>query len=206
VGRRPLIQRESAALAAVEIIDADGPDALSLERLATRLGVRAPSLYNHFSDKDEILTEAARQIVLSTPDHGPVVGDDWAGWLIDGALAFRSALLAHARAVPLVVEHFPRQLLEKLYVQHCRVLGRHGVPVDWQMVILESVHRMTIGSAMCTATGRPAMAPLTDPTEFDADLVTSMQAAHWSDEQLFADMMRLFLAGAQREFGASGPA
>ena len=40
---------------ALEVIDADGLDAMSLERLADELGVKAPSLYHHFHDKAEIL-------------------------------------------------------------------------------------------------------------------------------------------------------
>ena len=47
---KPLISRDACARAALEIIDAEGLDALSLERLATEIGVRAPSLYHHFAD------------------------------------------------------------------------------------------------------------------------------------------------------------
>ena len=197
MGRKPLIQRATVARAAIEIVDADGPAALSLERIATKLGVKAPSLYNHFSDKTEILSEAARAIVLETPGHGDVIDGDWINWLIDGSVAFRDTLLAHARAVPLVVENFPRRLLERLYAQHCRVLDEHGVPVAKQMFIVESVHRMTIGSAMCMATGRPAMAPPTDPDQFDAAVVETLTSGEWSDDRLFVDMLRAFLIGAR---------
>lgn len=190
-----MIQRETVARAAIEIVDADGPAALSLERIATKLGVKAPSLYNHFSDKTEILAEAARAIVLETPGHGDVVDGDWVSWLIDGAVAFRNTLLTHARAVPLVVENFPRRLLERLYAQHCRVLDENGVPVERQMFIVESVHRMTIGSAMCLATGRPAMAAPADPDQFDAAVLATLTSGDWNDDRLFVEMMRAFLVG-----------
>ncbi|HTC82023.1 MAG TPA: helix-turn-helix domain-containing protein, partial [Acidimicrobiia bacterium] len=52
---KPLISKDASARAALEIIDAEGLEALSLERLAKELGVRAPSLYHHFADKAEIL-------------------------------------------------------------------------------------------------------------------------------------------------------
>ena len=58
----PLISRSAAVTASIEIIDSEGLDAFSLPRLAKHLGVRAPSLYHHFSDKNEILTEVARYI------------------------------------------------------------------------------------------------------------------------------------------------
>lgn len=181
------------ARAAVDIVDADGPAALSLERIATRLGVKAPSLYNHFADKTEILAEAARTIVLETPQHPDVLDDDWIGWLIDGALSFRGTLLAHARSVPLVVENFPQRLLERLYAQHCRVLDAHGVPASRQMFILEAVHRMTIGSAMCAATGRPAMAAPASPDDFAPAVVATLTSGEWTDERLFAESLRVFL-------------
>lgn len=37
--------------AARELLDAEGPDALSMRRIAERVGIRAPSLYKHFPDK-----------------------------------------------------------------------------------------------------------------------------------------------------------
>ena len=46
--------REAAALA-----DAEGLDALTLARLAARLGVRAPSLYNHVAGLDALHRELA---------------------------------------------------------------------------------------------------------------------------------------------------
>lgn len=193
MGRKPLIQRETVARVAVEIVDADGPAALSLDRIATRLGVKAPSLYNHFTDKTAILAEAARTIVLETPDHPAADDGDWIAWLIEGAVSFRRTLLAHARSVPLVVENFPQRLLERLYAQHCRVLADCGVPATQQMFVLEAVHRMTIGSAMCAATGRPAMLPPTAPEEFAPEVVETLTSGAWNDDRVFVESLRLFL-------------
>lgn len=201
MGRKPMIQRENAVRAALDIIDAHGPGALSLEKMAARLGVRSPSLYNHFSDKAEILSAVARLVVSETPRQpDPDDGEDWQQWLVSASVLFRQALLAHQRAVPIVVEYFPRGLLERLYAEHCRILGLSGVPLDSQMFILESVHRMTIGSAMCVATGRPAMAPFENPEQFDPDLAGSMEGARWTDERLFVEMVTVFLAGVARRF------
>jgi AcrR family transcriptional regulator len=41
------LDKEQVVLAAAELLDAEGPAALSLNRLARRLGVQTPSLYNH---------------------------------------------------------------------------------------------------------------------------------------------------------------
>ncbi|MGI5143064.1 TetR/AcrR family transcriptional regulator [Streptomyces sp. CA-106110] len=45
--------------AARELLETEGPDALSMRRIAERVGIRAPSLYKHFPDKAAV--EAALQ-------------------------------------------------------------------------------------------------------------------------------------------------
>jgi AcrR family transcriptional regulator len=40
--------------AARELLEAEGPEALSMRRVADRLGIRAPSLYNHLPDKEAL--------------------------------------------------------------------------------------------------------------------------------------------------------
>jgi AcrR family transcriptional regulator len=47
MGRKLGLTREQVVEAAAEIADRDGLDALSLASVASRLGVRSPSLYNH---------------------------------------------------------------------------------------------------------------------------------------------------------------
>ncbi len=47
MARRPGVTRERLVERAAEILDREGPSALSLAALAQALGVRTPSLYNH---------------------------------------------------------------------------------------------------------------------------------------------------------------
>ncbi|MBD0021788.1 TetR family transcriptional regulator [Gordonia pseudamarae] len=202
MGRKPLIAREDAVAAALEIIDTDGPGALSLERVAGRLGVKAPSLYNHFSDKAEILAEVARAVLLEVPVvPDPAATDDWKSWLVEASTAVRHTLLTHQRAAPIVVEYFPRGMLERLYAEYCRILGEHGVPPRFQMFILEAVHRMTIGSAVCVATGRPEMATPSNPAAFDTDVVDALHTGDWSGDRFFTGMLHAFLDGIEVQIG-----
>lgn len=202
MGRRPLISRDEAIYAALEIVDTDGPGALSLERVARKLGIRAPSLYNHFSDKSEILSEVARAVLLEVPRvPDPTVDDDWKSWLVSASAAVRRTLLTHQRAAPIVVEYFPRGMLERLYAEYCRILGEHGVPPEYRMFILEATHRMTIGSAVCVATGRPAMAPPENPAAFDAEVVDALHNDDWAGDGFFVRMLRAFLDGVEMQIG-----
>ncbi len=58
-GDRPLLQRETIVAAARELIREGGLEALSLRRLAERLGVTAPALYAHVRDKTDLLRAVA---------------------------------------------------------------------------------------------------------------------------------------------------
>lgn len=61
--RKPLLSRERIVTTALALIDAEGLPALSTRRLAAELGVSGPSLYNHFTTKDEILDAVADTVI-----------------------------------------------------------------------------------------------------------------------------------------------
>ncbi len=99
--RQPLLTRQRIVEVATAIIDAEGLAALSTRRLAADLDVRAPSLYNHFATKEEILDAVANEIVAEV-DISMFGRDDWASALRSWARAYRAALVAHPNIVPLL--------------------------------------------------------------------------------------------------------
>jgi len=54
VARRPGLDESVVVRAAADLVDAEGIDALTLARLAERLGVRTPSLYNHIAGLEDV--------------------------------------------------------------------------------------------------------------------------------------------------------
>ena len=54
-GSRGSLTRELVLRAALQIMDESGIESLSMRLLGTRLGVEAMSLYNHVTNKDDIL-------------------------------------------------------------------------------------------------------------------------------------------------------
>ena len=60
--KRPGLTREKILSAAVDLADENGIDALSMRALAKRLGVEAMSLYNHVSNKDDLLAGLADEV------------------------------------------------------------------------------------------------------------------------------------------------
>jgi AcrR family transcriptional regulator len=74
--RRPRgLSRERIVSAAVELADADGLPALSMARLAERLGCGTMSLYRHVANKDELV-----MFMLSTAPGPPPGSTDSANW------------------------------------------------------------------------------------------------------------------------------
>jgi AcrR family transcriptional regulator len=54
-GKRPSLAREQIVRAAIELADAEGLEALTMRRLATKLGAGAMSLYWHIPNKEDLL-------------------------------------------------------------------------------------------------------------------------------------------------------
>ena len=99
--RRPLLTRERIIECAIEIIDADGLDALSTRRLASELNVQAPSLYNHFTTKEEILDGVA-DTLFEQVDLSMLGRDPWPAALREWARGYRRGLVNHPNIVPIV--------------------------------------------------------------------------------------------------------
>jgi len=90
--REPLT-RERILATALAIADAEGVDALTMRRLAQRLGVEAMSLYHHVAGKRELLGGIAelvvRQIELPPPDG------DWKSSVRACAISAHAVLRQH---------------------------------------------------------------------------------------------------------------
>jgi AcrR family transcriptional regulator len=102
--RKPLLSRERIVSEALALIDADGLQAVSTRRLAARLGVSGPSLYNHFRTMDDILDAAADSVVAEVDLSMFADGADWRAALLTWARSYRAALAAHPNIVPFLAQ------------------------------------------------------------------------------------------------------
>lgn len=101
--RQALLSRERIIAAAIALIDAEGLAAFSTRRLAIRLGVKGPSLYNHFRTKNEIL-DAVADAVIAPVDIACFDHVDWRVALRRWACSYRRALAAHPNIVPYLAQ------------------------------------------------------------------------------------------------------
>ncbi|HSV67610.1 MAG TPA: TetR/AcrR family transcriptional regulator C-terminal domain-containing protein [Mycobacteriales bacterium] len=95
------ITREMVLATALELIDRDGPDGLSMRRLAHALGRDPMILYRHTPNKAALLDGVA-ETVLAQLTVDPTARD-WATELRTIARDYRRLALAHPHVVPLLV-------------------------------------------------------------------------------------------------------
>jgi AcrR family transcriptional regulator len=89
------LSREAILTAALQLVDDEGIDALTMRRLAATLEVNPMSLYHHLPNKAAVLAGLAELVFadLEQPDPGDTV--PWDDQLKDAARAYRNALRAH---------------------------------------------------------------------------------------------------------------
>src|SRR3954451_8373909 len=92
---KPLLSRDRIVAAALALVDTEGLAALSTRRLAAELGVSGPSLYNHFTTKDEILDAVADTVIAKVDVSAFEQDTDCRSGLLYWARSYRAALAAH---------------------------------------------------------------------------------------------------------------
>ena len=195
--QKSIISKARAAKIALEVVDTHGLKGFSLGLVAARLGVKAPSFYYHFKDRDELLAEAARLLLLRSPIPALDSSADWRDSMVAVSLASWRSILRHPRAAPLLLEFLPRQMLIDAYEYWMKLLTLKGVPTTWHLWILEGSEKLTWGSALFAANARTrALPPFPsyDPQQHPY-LTAAIRANHEDEEGLFVEALRSFLRG-----------
>jgi AcrR family transcriptional regulator len=73
---QPTLSRDQIVRAALELLDAEGTEGLSMRRLAAKLGSGATSLYWYVANKDELLDLVLDEVMGEVPLSAPA-GGDW---------------------------------------------------------------------------------------------------------------------------------
>ncbi|MFG3004553.1 TetR/AcrR family transcriptional regulator C-terminal domain-containing protein [Streptomyces calvus] len=91
------INSEVIAAAALRLLDGVGLDGLTMRLVAQELGVRAPTLYWHIKNKQELLDAMATLVYAEAAERlqPPGAGTSWQEWIADWARHLRRAMLSH---------------------------------------------------------------------------------------------------------------
>ena len=92
--RQPSLSREQIIRAAIDLADAEGPEAISMRRIAARLGVGAMTLYGYVADRDALLAYMINEVAAEMgPPRRPSVS--WRADLELVARGFRDICRRH---------------------------------------------------------------------------------------------------------------
>lgn len=194
----PLISRELAAQAALEVIDEMGISGCSLDRVAKKLNVRSPSLYHYFRDKDELLEEVVRLLFANLPSlmNGTLSFEER---LIELCVKARRSLIQHPNAAVLVLQHFPRRLMLEAYNDSART---NPYPAEYHMLVIEASEKLMFGTALfeAAAIARGAKSFPDFDTDHFSHLAAALKAVDGQgQEELLVETLRIFFVGlAQR--------
>jgi TetR/AcrR family transcriptional regulator, tetracycline repressor protein len=100
---RGSLTREEIIKEALALLEEQGPGALSMRRLADRLGVAPNALYTHVRGKAD-LTDGLIDQVYADLDLDPDPSGDWTQQLTALSQAIRAHLLAHPAVVPYALQ------------------------------------------------------------------------------------------------------
>lgn len=137
MSRTTRLKKAAVIQAAAELINAEGADALSLHRLAEKLDIRTPSLYNHVDGLPGLQRELAVMNAKQIADRmsEAAIGKSGADLFMDVAQALRN-----------YVKEFPG-----LYLYTLRSSGKQ--PVHDANLVREEERALKIGLAVVSTLG-----------------------------------------------------
>jgi AcrR family transcriptional regulator len=159
-GPRRKLNVERIALAAIRIADADGLEALSMQRIAAELGYSTMSIYNHIPSKD-LLLEVAADIAAGKPPE------------LDSAGDFRHAVLHWVGA--LWAGFHTRPWLLRVPIDHAPI-GPN------QLAWLDRLLRPLLAAGLVGGEARAAALHLTAVVRGTAQISINMTSTHKTDD------------------------
>lgn len=174
---RPLTA-ELLAERALAIIDAEGLEALTMRRLAADVGVKAPSLYNHVANKDELVDGALRvmRAEFRLPSPAP---EHWKPLLVAIFTEYRRVLAAHPHMIPLAGRRLPGEGQSGLVY-----LTSQGFTLEESVEIWQCLLALTVGfSLFSSGQAHTDTRGLPDPMQ--------ERTADWRDDTFTQAMLSL---------------
>lgn len=202
------IEKNQIVQKALEILNRDGLEKVSLRRLAHELNIKAASIYWHIPNKSELLDEMSNAI-LEKHFYTFDFQDDqrgWDKWLYTLAHELRAALLYYQDGARVVVGSHPDlgDVLIKLWDLTTRVLHNTGFSYGMSATITFTVIHFTFGSVI---EEQSSQIPETGPKIQRDDLPHALRSAleewqHGNYDIRFDTAVRIIINGVRAEFNA----
>jgi AcrR family transcriptional regulator len=194
--------------AAVEVINALGPDHFSVRKLGDAIDADPTAIYRHFRSKDELLRAIGDRALAGVTDGLPT--SSWQARIRELCIRLRAANLAHPTLASLVRAAPPRHRNELLITETMlEALHSAGFAAPDAANAYHALIELTIGSAAIDS----AMAALSaaerdatyhawradyaalDPDEFPTSVTMSASMYAGTADTRFGDALDLMLTG-----------
>jgi AcrR family transcriptional regulator len=190
---KPLIPVEEIYAHALDLLDAEGPDALTTRRLAAELKISTRTLYQQVGNREELIRAlVARhfsQVRLDFHEYG-----DWETTALRWCLALRDALLAHPYLTELMTIDDRKAVVDYLD-ELIKATLREGIPHSLALECCRALVNMTINHSVV------AVRAMREPKLSRDTLAESRRI-----EKNFPMSVRWILAGVRAEASAERPA
>ncbi|MGO9822223.1 MAG: TetR/AcrR family transcriptional regulator C-terminal domain-containing protein [Solirubrobacteraceae bacterium] len=148
---RPL-NRDTILNGAVELIEREGPGALSMRRLGAALGVEGMAIYHHFANRDELLTAIGDRLL--EPLHELARSDDWREVCRRFATALRDVAVARPATFQLLgLQPFDTVVSLEPVERLLGVLVANGFSPAAALAIYRAIVSYARGYGLAEATG-----------------------------------------------------
>src|SRR6478752_8386346 len=178
--RRDPITREAIVQKALELLDRDGLDALSMRRVADELGAGAASLYWHVGSKDGLLDLVLDEIIgeQQVPDPEP---ERWQEQLKEVARTQRRTSLRHPYVVRISIGRIPMGPNALQYSERVLAILRAGglpprLAVQGYLLLIATVNGFTMDETGVEDGGTPDRDPahLQETADMARDYIASL--------------------------------
>ena len=147
--RRQPLTRERILRAALEVMDQEGLEAVTMRHVGRELGVEAMSLYRYVKGKEDIL-DGILETVMAEFEFPKETGD-WEADVRAGARAWRRLMIAHPTVIALFAESkHPASSPERLRPMEWafEILGRGGLSEDEVVHAFRAIGGYIMGSVL----------------------------------------------------------
>ncbi len=202
------LQKDKIIKRAIEVLDRDGLDGVTLRRLAKELDVQPGAIYYYIPDKETLLSEMANTILEERFAGFDFENDqrEWTVWLDMLGHELRAAMLAHREGGRVVagsrigdVGH----ILIKLFDLTVRILHKSGFDLSKAATISVTVTYFTFGFVIeeqAAPTETDATYEVQSFEKFAPILMTAMSDWIKTDYKMHFDTsMRMIINGARDE-------
>ena len=145
------VTRDDVVQTAIQLLQEVGLDGLTLRRLATELGISAPTLYWHVKDKRELLDLMAEEMISAARNKMPPfpLFLSWDEQIAEGMRRQYNAILAYRDGARVVAGNRPTETSLPMIEQYMKLwVNAAGFPPEEALAYILTFGDFVIGSAL----------------------------------------------------------